>query len=131
MKSTWNKDILITLAELKHFTPQDKDDYFIKNQLLNRWLTFVVKSPETHNFSQYFHFYHPLRMIYRLPIRGWNGKWTRYYWYEGIDLDLIIKAVQTINYGRAIFSLLRHYFPKGVSAKDIGLLKYERRFRKK
>ena len=131
MKKTYSKDLLLFIAELKALVPKSYLDYRIKGSL-DRWIQFVVSSPETRNFSQYFHLYNPLRMIYRIPIRGWNGKWTQYYWYEGIDLDLIQKAIMTYNYGRVIFSLLRSTTPKGVKwGKDANLLKVEHPFRRK
>lgn len=120
----YKADILFFLAELQHITSHDKYDYEVKEKALNRWLTFVVSSPETHNFSQQFHTYHPLRMVYVIPIRGWNGTRVQRYTYEGIDLDTIIKANTTINFGRAIFSALRNYYPKGVSSKDTGYLTF-------
>ena len=63
----WEKDVLLLLAELKQITSYDRLDYEIKYKAMNRWINIVVKSPETQNFSQWFHLYHPLKMIYRIP----------------------------------------------------------------
>jgi hypothetical protein len=81
--------------------------------MLNKWYMFTVKSPETHNFSQYFHLWNPLFQIYRLPIRGWNNKWTRYYWYDGIGPEIIREAMNTPNFGRTIFRDLRNSWVVG------------------
>ena len=120
----WRKDVLLFIAELKHIESQDGLDYEIRRKAMDKSINIVVRSPETHNFSQQFHTYNPLRMTYVIPIRGWNGTRVERYTYEGIDMDLIIRAIHTMNYGRAIFSALRNYYPKGVSSKDTGYLTF-------
>ena len=107
------KEKLDIISSIKKLPCEDKEDSEINRKILNKWYMFTVKSPETQNFSQYFHLWNPLFQIYRLPIRGWNNKWTRYYWYDSIGPETIKEAMNTPNFGRTIFRDLRNSWAVG------------------
>ena len=107
------KEKLDIISSIQKLPCEDKEDSEIKSKVLNKWYMFTVKSPETNNFSQYFHLWNPLFQIYRLPIRGWNNKWTRYYWYDSIGPETIREAMNTPNFGRTIFRDLRNSWAVG------------------
>ena len=121
------QDKLDIINSFKKLPCEDRLDWQLREKALNFWYMFVVKSPETRNFSQFIHLYNPMLSVYRLPIRGWNGKWTRYYWYENIEIELIQRAIKTPNFGRSIYNELRTFS----SLRNTKISKYETPFNKK
>lgn len=97
--------ILENMIEFEKTNLNKKNDKTYK--VFNFWIAFTVNSPETGNFSQQTHYYNFSTKKYKVPIRGASWINSKYYVYDDIKYDIIKLAMQGVDYGRIVFSLIR------------------------